>query len=76
MSQTRVQRAEREVVCHLDRLLHERRMTGVQLAEAIGLHENSVSKLRTGDFSFLRKATLLALCDALDCQPGDLLTVQ
>lgn len=62
------------IMCHLDRLLRQRGMTGAELASRIGLHENSVSKLRQGDFSFIRLATLDALCRELDCQPGDLLT--
>jgi putative transcriptional regulator len=62
------------IAIHLGKLLAQRGMTAEQLAESIGIHPNNVSKLRTGDISFIRLETLAKLCRTLDCQPGDLLT--
>jgi putative transcriptional regulator len=64
------------VRCHLDRLLKQAGLTGAELARRVGLHENSLSKLRQGDFAFIRMTTMEALCLELACQPGDLLTVE
>jgi putative transcriptional regulator len=63
-----------DLVCHLDDLLHERRLTAVELAHRVGIHPNNLSQLRQGRFSMLRRTTLVALCRELGCQPGDLLT--
>lgn len=65
-----------DLVCHLDDLLHERRMTAVELAEKVGIHPNNLSQLRQGRFSMLRRTTLVGLCRELQCQPGDLLTYE
>lgn len=62
------------VAIHLGKLLARRGMTAEELAERIGIHANNVSKLRTGDISFIRLETLGKLCRVLECQPGDLLT--
>jgi putative transcriptional regulator len=62
------------IVIRLDTLLADRKMTLIQLAEAVGLHVNSVSRLKNGDISFIRLDTLGKICRALNCQPGDLLT--
>lgn len=58
----------------LDVLLAERKMTLTQLSEEVGIHITNLSKLKTGDVSFIRLETLRKLCRALDCQPGDLLS--
>lgn len=62
------------IAVHLGKLLAQRSMTAEELAAAIEIHANNVSKLRTGDISFIRLETLAKLCRVLDCQPGDLLT--
>lgn len=67
---------EPDLVCHLDDLLHDRRMTAAELADRVGIHANNLSQLRQGRFSMLRRTTLVALCRELDCQPGDLLTYE
>lgn len=61
---------------HLDDLLHARRMTAADLAQRVGIHPNNMSHLRQGKFSMLRRTTLVAICVELDCQPGDLLTIE
>ena len=57
----------------LDDLLHERRMTLTDLAERIDLTLANLSILKTGKARAIRFTTLEAICEALDCQPGDLL---
>lgn len=58
----------------LDAILAKRGMTGRELAQRIGITEANLSLLRTGKVKGLRFQTLEAMCEALDCQPGDLLS--
>jgi putative transcriptional regulator len=60
----------------LDDLLHARRMTLTELAERIGITLANLSILKTGKARAIRFSTLQALCEALDCQPGDLIQFQ
>ena len=64
------------VVCHLDRLLEERGMTLAALAEAAGVTVVNLSVLKNDRARAVRFSTLTAICDALGCQPGDVLTVE
>ncbi|QAA82354.1 transcriptional regulator [Aequorivita sp. H23M31] len=57
----------------LDELLQEKGMTGKELAEIIGITEANLSIFRGGKARAVRFSTLAAICDALDCQPGDIL---
>lgn len=57
----------------LDVMLAERQLTLTQLSETVGMHINALSRLKNGDVTFIRLETLVKLCRALDCQPGDLL---
>jgi putative transcriptional regulator len=59
---------------HLDRVLAERDMTLTELSHAVGITLANLSILKTGKAKAIRFATLTALCEALDCQPGDLLS--
>jgi putative transcriptional regulator len=63
------------VVCHLDRLLAARGMTLTELAERVGITTVNLSVLKNGRARAVRFSTLTLLCDVLDCQPGDLLSV-
>ena len=67
---------EHGIVIRLDVLLAERKMTLTELAEKVGVHITNLSKLKNSDIAFIRLETLGKLCDALDCQPGDLLVHQ
>jgi putative transcriptional regulator len=62
------------IASHLDRLLDERSMTLTELAERVGVTVVNLSILKNGRARAIRFSTLAALCDALDCQPGDLLS--
>ncbi|MCJ1961365.1 helix-turn-helix domain-containing protein [Novosphingobium mangrovi (ex Hu et al. 2023)] len=61
------------IVVKLDDILHARRMTLTQLAEAIGITLANLSILKTGKAKAIRFSTLEAICRVLECQPGDLL---
>jgi putative transcriptional regulator len=60
----------------LDDLLHARRMTLTELAERVDITLANLSILKTGKAKAIRFSTLEAICRELDCQPGDLLTVE
>jgi putative transcriptional regulator len=57
----------------LDDMLHARRMTLSELAERVDITLANLSILKTGKARAVRFSTLNAICDALGCQPGDLL---
>ena len=61
------------IAVKLDDLLHDRRMTLTELAERIDMALANVSILKTGKARAIRFSTLEAICEALACQPGDLL---
>lgn len=64
------------VVCQLDDMLARRGMTVTALAEAIGVTNVNLSVLKNNRAKAIRFSTLTAICDVLDCQPGDLLRVE
>jgi putative transcriptional regulator len=61
------------IIVKLDDMLHERRMTLTELSEKIGITLANLSVLKTGKARAVRFSTLEAICEALQCQPGDLL---
>jgi putative transcriptional regulator len=61
------------ILVKLDDRLHDRRMTLTELAERIDITLANLSILKTGKARAIRFSTLEAICDVLDCQPGDLL---
>ena len=61
------------IVVKLDDMLHDRRMTLTELAERVGMTLANLSILKTGKARAIRLSTLEAICDALACQPGDIL---
>ena len=61
------------IAVKLDDVLHARRMTLTELAERVGITIVNLSILKTGKARAIRFSTLEAICDVLDCQPGDLL---
>ena len=62
-----------EIVVRLDVMLALRKMTSRDLAQRIGITEQNLSLLKSGKVKGVRFETLAKICDALDCQPGDLL---
>lgn len=61
------------IIVKLDDVLYARRMTLTELSARVGITLANLSILKTGKARGIRFATLEAICDALDCQPGDLL---
>ena len=61
------------IVVKLDVMLAERKMKSKDLAARIGITEANLSLLKSGKVKGVRFATLEAICQALGCQPGDLL---
>ncbi len=61
------------ILVKLDDMLHARRMTLTELSERIGITLANLSVLKTGKARAVRFSTLEAICEALQCQPGDLL---
>ena len=61
------------IVVKLDDRLWERRMTLTELADRIGMALPNLSILKTGKARAIRFSTLDAICEALSCQPGDIL---
>lgn len=51
----------------------DRKMSLNELAEKVGISNVNLSKIKTGKVSAIRFSTLNAICDVLDCQPGDIL---
>jgi putative transcriptional regulator len=66
---------EHRVACHLDALLAARALTLTELAQRAGITVVNLSVLKNHRARAIRFSTLTAICDALDCQPGDLLSV-
>jgi putative transcriptional regulator len=67
--------APHRIVCHLDRLLEARDMTLTELAGRAGVSVVNLSVLKNDRARAVRFSTLTAICDALGCQPGDVLSV-
>ncbi|WP_235491340.1 helix-turn-helix transcriptional regulator [Frigoribacterium sp. Leaf186] len=62
------------VTCHLESLLNDRGMTLVELSQRVGVTTVNLSILKNGHAKAIRFSTLEAICDALDCTIGQLLT--
>ncbi len=67
--------AAHRVTCRLDELLAARGMTLTELAYRVGISVVNLSILKNDRARSIRFSTLTAVCDALGCQPGDLLAV-
>ncbi len=61
------------IIVNLDVMMAKRKMSLNQLSETVNISLANLSKLKTGKVKAIRFSTLNAVCDALDCQPGDLL---
>jgi putative transcriptional regulator len=61
------------IAVKLDELLHDRRMTLTELADRIDITLANLSILKTGKARAVRFSTLDAICETLECQPGDVL---
>ena len=61
------------IILRLDRMMADRKISLNALSDKIGIANVNLSKIKTGKVSAIRFSTLDAICDILDCQPGDIL---
>jgi putative transcriptional regulator len=61
------------IIINLDVMIAKRKMRSNELANAIGITEQNLSILKTGKAKAVRLSTLDAICQHLECQPGDIL---
>ena len=64
------------IILRLDRVMADRKISLGELSEKVGVANVNLSKLKNGHVSAIRFSTLEAICDVLDCQPGDILEFQ
>tara|TARA_R110002096_G_scaffold197005_1_gene380210 strand:- start:438 stop:644 length:207 start_codon:yes stop_codon:yes gene_type:complete len=64
------------IIVNLDVILAKRKMRSKELAEIIGITTANLSILKSGKAKAVRFSTLEAICEALDCQPSDILEYQ
>ena len=62
-----------QIILRLDRVMADRKMSLNELSEKVGVANVNLSKMKNGHISAIRFSTLQALCEALHCQPGDLI---
>jgi len=68
--------ADMPIILRLDRMMADRKISLNELAEKVGIANVNLSKIKTGKVSAIRFSTLEAICNVLDCQPGDILEYQ
>ena len=61
------------IIVNLDAMLVKRKVRSKELAKFVGISEQNISLLKTGQVRGIRFNTLEKICEFLDCQPGDLL---
>ena len=64
------------IILRLDRVMADRKMSLNTLSEKVGIANVNLSKIKTGKVSAIRFSTLEAICEALECQPVDILEYQ
>ena len=64
------------IIINLDEVLQQREMKSKDLDEKIGITTANLSILKTGKAKAIRFSTLAAICETLDCQPGDILSYE
>ena len=67
---------ESQLKVNLDLLLVQRKMSLTELSEKVGITIANLSKLKTGKAKAIRFSTLLAICDVLNCTPGELIEIE
>ncbi|MCL1859839.1 MAG: helix-turn-helix transcriptional regulator [Oscillospiraceae bacterium] len=61
------------IILRLDRVMADRKISLNELAQKVGISHVNLSNIKTGKISAIRFSTLEAICDILNCQPGDIL---
>ena len=64
---------EGQIIFNIDVMLAKRKMSVTELSNRVGITLSNISILKNGKAKAVKISTLLKLCEALDCQPGDLL---
>ncbi len=64
---------EGEIIINIDVMLAKRKMSVTELSERVGITLPNISVLKNGKAKAIKISTLAKLCEALDCQPGDIL---
>lgn len=64
---------EGQIVFNIDVMLAKRKMSVTELSQRVGITMANISILKNGKAKAIRVSTLLKICEALDCQPGDIL---
>ncbi len=62
-----------KIILRLERVMADRKISLKELSDKVGMYNVNISKIKTGKISEIRFSTLEAICDALNCQPGDIL---
>ena len=62
-----------KIILRLDRVMADRKISLNELSEKVGIANVNLSKMKTGKISAIRFSTLVAICEVLNCQPGDIL---
>lgn len=65
-----------KIILRLDRMMVERKISLNELAEKVGISNVNLSKIKNNRVTAIRFSTLSAICQVLDCQPGDILEYQ
>ena len=65
-----------KIILRLDRVMADMKISLNDLSDKVGVSNVNLSKMKNGKISAIRFSTLEAICDALDCQPGDILEYQ
>lgn len=64
------------IIINIDVMLAKRKMSVTELSERVGITMANISVLKNGKAKAIRLSTLAAICQALNCQPGDVLEYQ
>ena len=64
------------IILRLDRMMVERKMSLGELAQRVGISYVNLSKIKNNKVTAVRFSTLAAICEALECTPGDILEYQ
>ncbi len=64
---------EGEIIVNIDVMLAKRKMSVTELSEKVGITLQNMSVLKNGRAKAIKISTLAKICEALDCQPGDIL---
>ena len=76
MTRPRAREKPKQIAFHLDELLESRGLTLTELANRVDITLVNLSVLKNNRAKAIRFSTLEALCDVLDCQPGDLMSYE